>query len=106
MSTIPESHTHYADGRTSRSIIEVNTTYTGTIRLVPELGASDGIATLTSCELTGAASVSGSSLTVEPNNQGCYATVTVSTDGTYTVTWTYTTADSSAEVVTGTLIAY
>ena len=106
MSTIAESHTHYADGRTSRSVIEVNTTYTGTIRLVPLLGDNDGLATLTSCELTGAASVSGTSLTVEPDNAGCYATVTVSVAGTYTVTWTFTTADSSAEVVTGTLIAH
>jgi hypothetical protein len=103
---IPESQTHYIDSHTSRSIISVHTTFTGKIRIVPDLGEDVGMSSLDSCELTGAAAVSGTSLTVDADAQGAVASVTISVAGTYTVTWTYATTDSQTAVVDkGTLIA-
>ena len=100
---IPEL-THYCDGVTSRSIISLNANFAGTLALEPDIGNAT-ISTVNSALLTGAASVTGTSLgTDKSQRQALYTVAALSVAGTYTSTVSVTTTDSQTLVSTGTIV--
>lgn len=100
---IPEL-THYCDGVTSRSIISLNANFAGTLALAPDIGNAT-ISTVNSALLTGAASVTGTSLSTDKSQkQALYTVAALSTTGTYTATVSVTTTDSQTLVSTGTIV--
>ena len=95
---------HYCDGVTSRSVISLNANFAGQLALAPDIGDAT-IAEVNSAELTGAASVSGTSLATNiAQNQAIYTVPTLSVAGTYTATVSVTTTDSQTLVSTGTIV--
>jgi len=99
---IPEL-THYCDGVTSRSIISLNANFAGTLALAPDIGNAT-ISTVNSAALTGAASVTGTSLTKDKSQTKALYTVAALSAGTYTATVSVTTTDSQTLVSTGTIV--
>ena len=100
---IPE-FIHFCDGVTSRSIISLNAGFAGTLALEPDIGKST-ISTVNSAALTGAASVTGSSLRMDTSKRrALYTVAALSVAGTYTATVSVTTTDSQTISSTGKIV--
>lgn len=97
--------THVVEDYRSKTIIEVNQNFAGTIKLIPPDGIT--LSSVTSCNLTGAGSVTGTNMRRTPDHKAALVDfAALSTTGTYTATWTVETTDSQTLVYTGTLIVY
>lgn len=102
-----EENTHFASGRRSDSIIEVNQNFAGTLCMKPDLEDGSTIATVDSVSITGAATVTATNLRKTINQKSAlYDVPALSTTGTYTVVVTVSTVDGQTIPTTGTLIVY
>lgn len=99
---IPEL-THFCEGVTSRSIIELNSGFSGTLALKPDIGDSV-IALVNSATLSGAAAVTGTNLRRDVTTKfALYDVAAMSTLGLYTASVNITTTDNQTLVYTGTV---
>lgn len=101
---VDDSRTWFATEYRARNIVSVGDNYAGTLALQPDLNPGTTILTVDSVSITGAATVTATTLTTNRSKTRAHFTVPALTaTGTYTVVVTVTTVDSQTIPTTCTL---